>query len=237
MQVQANSNDVFNMNLSYTGAQGIGTQRLESGFNVYPGDLDYDYFWWHFEIDMPTDFLVTGEVVYQWAQFRDVNDEDAGVFSVGCKTEVGDTDAVKIELFAGDNSMENDSLFVAGRSWKDQNEESNFNGHAYTRIENDSMYELLPSKISNLNSVQSCYAQINIDNKVARAEAKSNGQSIFNRYYEVTLGARLYASDQDSSFIGLPENDFTLKFGEPQYVPPEEEVTEEEIVEQKLNTP
>ena len=91
--------------------------------------------------------------------------------------------------------MSNDSSYIKYRSWEDQNTESNFYGHAYVRIENDSMYELRPSETSKLNSLQSCYAQINIDNKVARAEAERAGQSIFNRNYEVKMGARLYASD------------------------------------------
>lgn len=97
----------------------MGKQRIESGFNVYPGDFDYDYFWWHFQIDMPTEFLVKGEIVYQWATFTDLDDESAGTYSFACKTEVGDVEATKIELFAGDSSMKNDSILVENRTWDD----------------------------------------------------------------------------------------------------------------------
>ena len=166
-----------------------------------------------------------------------MDDESAGTYSFACKTEVGDVEATKIELFAGDSSMKNDSILVESRTWDDQNTEINFYGHAYVRIENDSMYSLQPSETSEMNSVQSCYAQINIDNKVARAEAERAGNSIFNRRYQVDMGARLYANDQDTDFIGMPENRFYWKFGEPRYIPPEEVITEEDIVEQKLSTP
>mmetsp|Transcript_16936 Transcript_16936/g.21446 ORF Transcript_16936/g.21446 Transcript_16936/m.21446 type:complete len:100 (+) Transcript_16936:405-704(+) len=99
-------------------------------------------------------------------------------------------------------------------------------------MSNEGVYELRPSKdYSDTNVAQSCFAMINIDNKVNRAKQEDDGKSVFNRRYDVKLGARLYASNNDKLFVGLPENNFTWKFGEPRYNEPEPEVTEEEITE------
>jgi len=68
---------------------------------------------------MPEEFLVEGEIVYQWATFSDLDDESAPVYSIGCKTKVGDPSETKIELFIGDTSMSNDALKIRGRTWDD----------------------------------------------------------------------------------------------------------------------
>ena len=64
VQHSINSNDAFAFNLYNYGGQGQGEQRLETGFDVYPGDFDYDYFWFHFELDMPAEFMQDGEILY-----------------------------------------------------------------------------------------------------------------------------------------------------------------------------
>ena len=50
-------------------SDGTGSQSLITGFDVSPGDLDYDYFWFKFYIDMPAENFSDGEIVYQWAAF------------------------------------------------------------------------------------------------------------------------------------------------------------------------
>ena len=236
MQIDAEHSFPFNM-YNY-GDSGIGQQVFQTGFNNYPGDLDYDYFWFRFVVDMPHEYLPDGEVVYQWATFRDLDDESAPVYSIGCQATVGDPLKTKIELFIGDSSMKNDSLKVMNRTWDDQNAENNFYGHAYVPMSNPDVYEQRPSSTySDTNAIQNCFAMINIDNKVNRAQHEKDGKSVFNRRYDVTLGARLYENDNAKKFIGLPDNSFTWRFGEPRYEHPEPEVTEKEITEQKLNTP
>ena len=238
MQVQLDSEHKFPFNLYHYGANGTGQQRFQTGFNVYPGDLDYDYFWFHFQLDMPEEFLPKGEVVYQWATFKDLDDEAAPIYSIGCQTTVGSPDDTKIELFNGLESMSNDSDFIRNRSWDDQNAENTFYGHAYQPMGNPAVYDLRPSQdFSETNVAQSCFAVINIDNKVNREQHYEDGQRIFNRRYEATFGGRLYASDTSRVFIGLPENQFTWRFGEPNYVYPEPVVTEKEKEEEQLATP
>ena len=69
---------------------------------------------------------------------------------------------------------------------------------------------------------------INIDNKLNRQQSYEDGARIFNRRYEAKFGGRLYANDTNKLFIGLPENTFVWKFGEPRYIEPEKPVTEKE---------
>ena len=94
MQVQVTSDDSFVFNLYNYGGQGIGHQRLETGFDVYEGARSYDYFWFHFSIDMPVEFFNDGEVIYQWATFDD--QENDSTYSIGCKSVVGDPHSTEV---------------------------------------------------------------------------------------------------------------------------------------------
>ena len=87
----------------------------------------------------------------------------------------------------------------------------------------------LQDNAQNGNKSQSCFAEINIDNKVNR------DPRIFNKKYATTMGARRYANDAATVFMGFPENNFEWHFDEPEYVPVAPEVEEEDIGEQALN--
>ena len=95
------------------------------------------------------------------------------------------------------------------------------------------LHELQDSETHDGNSYQSCYAEINIDNKVNR------DYSIFNKSYSVVMGARKYTSDDATEFVGYPENKFTWEFGEPTYDPMTvvdiADFTEDDVTEQALN--
>ena len=146
---------------------------------------------------------------------------------------VGDPDGAAVELFVGDTPMTNDSPVVIYRTWSKQNVESQFYNHSYTIKPNDMLHMTRSSDEWDTNSAQSCFAQINIDNKVNR------DTSIFNRDYTVLMGARKYASDTDTDFTGFPENAFDWTFGEeplynfpPPPPPPVEEVEEQSLYEE-----
>ena len=98
---------------------------------------------------------------------------------------------------------------------------------------NAALHELQDSDHHEGNSYQSCWAEINIDNKVNR------DYSIFNKSYSVVMGARKYTSNDATEFVGYPENRFTWTFGEPTYDPLTileiSDFTEDDVTEQALN--
>ena len=64
--------------------------------------------------------------------------------------------------------------------------------------------------------------------------------SIFNKSYDVVMGARKYISDDATEFVGYPENKFVWEFGEPKYDPLavldiSDDFNEEDVTEQALN--
>ena len=66
---------------------------------------------------MPDEQFKDDEIIYQWATFSDKDPNSDLVYSVACKTTVGEPDATRIELFVGDTSMKNDSEAIVGKTW------------------------------------------------------------------------------------------------------------------------
>ena len=102
-----------------------------------------------------------------------------------------------------------------------------YKNHAYVPKSDKTLLDLKENPQSG-NKTQSCYAEINIDNKVNR------DNRIFNKKYATTMGARRYANDDATVFMGFPENTFVWDFDEPEFVAPTP-ISDEEIGEAALN--
>ena len=122
--------------------------------------------------------------------------------------------------------MENRSAVVETMTWSQQNIDNGFSRHTYVPDDVESVLVAGSEAHGSENSVQSCSVEININNKANR------DWSIFNKSYTAKMGARKYADDLDTQFIGYPENGFNWNFGTPAYIAAK---AESDAGEQALN--
>jgi hypothetical protein len=71
-----------------------GWQTVTGGYKLYEDTTAAKRWFFNFELEVPTDLLVDGEIVYQWIAYEEttdgVSEQDKIVGAAACKVVVGD---------------------------------------------------------------------------------------------------------------------------------------------------
>jgi len=116
-----------------------------------------------------------------------------------------------VETFKGVNSLKGDSAVVQGVKWSEQNKEEKAKKKTSFKLDQDSAwYATEKSELDKTaNRLQPCLATLDVGKKLA------DGDPIFGNY-EVTVGARVYANEDATTFTNIPEKDSVITFKKPE---------------------
>lgn len=177
--------------------------------------------------------MKTDEVLYQFVTVSDPNNNNAS-FTVGCKTKVGTAGEV-LQYFTHDanspNQLKSDSSVVTSKTWLAQagdlkEEADDITWAAGTTHVPEASRP--PASTTSGFTKHVCYFY---------EELKKIGRNPkdFDKDLNLTFGARIYADDNATTFLSIPESTSSIKKGAlPTYV---SAAVETETTQTNSNTP
>jgi len=195
------------------------TMTVSHGWTIYEKEVEPDYWWWYIATDMADAILSDGEIFYQYATMIDQSSEyTEDPYTIGCAITKGTADTYTIQAFThttdpdttGNLAYDADPS-VVGQTWENQDSTeaellSDTDWSAGTTHVGDN---LAPESTDSLNSNFACY--------FAREYAKiGRNPNDFNKDFQVTIGARIYADSSATTFDYIPSPAaFTVTLTEP----------------------
>lgn len=155
---------------------------------------------------MPSHYLKDGVYIFQYAQATDTADTTLDKISIACVVQVGNPEGTVVRSYRGSNVMSPDtmsSLPMEEINYDDWEQQSDIEAPR-----DASSYELADSDLDVIaNRIQKCSASLKIDN--------TNRDTSLYGTFDVTIGARVYASRDDTEPVDLGTTDFVLTIDEP----------------------
>lgn len=195
------------------------TSSVGHGWTIYENEVESDYWWWYVATDMGDSLMSDGEILYQWVTMIDQSaDYTEDPFTIGCAITKGVADTYTVQVFTHTTSPDTTTYLqsdadpsVVGQKWAEQNaDEINvLSDTAWTAGTAHHGSNVAPDSTESLNTNFACY--------FAREYAKiGRNPNDFNKDFEVTIGSRLYANDDATTFDSVPSPAaFTVTLTEP----------------------
>lgn len=190
------------------------------GWTIYENQVESDYWWWYIATDMADAAISDNEIFYQYATFVDQSatyPEDP--FTIGCAITKGIADTYNIQVFT--HTLDPDTTgnlastadpSVVGQTWEGQNTSE-------MEILSETTWSAGAEHAGSNTAPESADAPLNTNFVCyfAREYAKlGRNPNDFNKDFQVTIGARIYADSTVTTFDAIPSPAaFTVTLSEP----------------------
>lgn len=190
-----------------------GNQYMYNGFMLYEEQVESDFWWFSFFLELPNMVVSDGNVIYQFVTLTDTADDPDAPWTLSCSVTIGDdTNTYTIQEYyeqvTGEELL-SDSDVVVGVDYTSQ---------APDFIEDDINMQFTGSDAqvgvksldatSDSNTVYPCFAYKELP-KIGRNPYD------FDKTYSIELGARVYSDASATDFTEIPTNTDSLYLPEP----------------------
>lgn len=196
-----------------TGSTPTGTQSLHNGFMLYEAQVESDFWWFTFTLDMPDMVMNAGNVLYQWVTFTETGTSPGTPWTLGCMVTVGTANTYTVkeytEQVTGLELFPNATDTVIGLAWDAQAPDFVVDSVDMKFVGDSVQVGYTPTTSATTgNSVYPCYAHREFQ-KIGRNPYD------FDKTYNIEFGARVYSDAAATSFTEMPTHSSTLYLAAP----------------------